>query len=184
VRELADLRSRGYNHTEIGKKTGMGANYVGELLYLYDRGEEHLLNAVDAGKISLSSAIIISRSEYKDVQSALLKSLEEKKITIKELQRARVLADMRKAFGKSQSESKSTKLPKVTSDTIIRTFRREQQRQQQAIRKSDLCEKRLSFASSAFRKLFKDENFINLLRAEGLDSIPEYLAAQIGKDNQ
>lgn len=42
-----------------------------------------------------------------------------------------------------------------------------------------MCETRLLFATSAVRQLFRDEHFVTLLRAEGLDSLPQYLADQI-----
>jgi ParB family chromosome partitioning protein len=47
------------------------------------------------------------------------------------------------------------------------------------IQKAKLCETRLLFVVSALRQLFEDENFITLLRAESLDSLPAYLSAQI-----
>ncbi len=42
-----------------------------------------------------------------------------------------------------------------------------------------MCETRLLFTTSAIKELFQDENFITLLRAEGLDSLPQYLADQV-----
>jgi ParB family chromosome partitioning protein len=62
---------------------------------------------------------------------------------------------------------------------VVRAFRREQERQREAIKKAELCEKRLTFSTSALRQLCRDEHFINLLRAEGLDTLPQYLAEQI-----
>ena len=35
------------------------------------------------------------------------------------------------------------------------------------------------FAVSALKQLFQDDNFVTLLRAESLDSLPQYLATQI-----
>ena len=35
------------------------------------------------------------------------------------------------------------------------------------------------FTVSALKQLFEDGNFTTLLRAESLDSLPQYLAAQI-----
>ena len=45
--------------------------------------------------------------------------------------------------------------------------------------KSKICETRLLFVVSALKQLFRDENFINLLRAEGLDTLPQFLADRI-----
>jgi ParB family chromosome partitioning protein len=37
----------------------------------------------------------------------------------------------------------------------------------------------LLFAVTALKQLFQDDHFVTLMRAEGLDSLPEYLADQI-----
>jgi ParB family chromosome partitioning protein len=42
-----------------------------------------------------------------------------------------------------------------------------------------LTENRLVFVVSALKKLFQDENFLTLLRAEELETLPEYLAQRI-----
>jgi ParB family chromosome partitioning protein len=178
VRQLAALRDRGYSQAEIGAKVGMSKAHVSELLLLLDRGEERLINAVEQGKLALWVAVIIARSEDKEAQLALADAFEEGKLSGKELQRARVIANTRRGFGKlSQPSARSG--PRVTSESVVRAFRREQERQREAIKKAELCEKRLTFSTSALRQLCRDEHFINLLRAEGLDTLPQYLAEQI-----
>ena len=52
-------------------------------------------------------------------------------------------------------------------------------RQRMIVQKAKICETRLLFAVSALRQFFKDEHFVTLLRAEGLDSLPNYLAERI-----
>ena len=47
------------------------------------------------------------------------------------------------------------------------------------IQKSKLCETRLLFVVSALRQLFKDEQFVELLKSEGLDTLPAYLNEQV-----
>ncbi|MCL4552291.1 MAG: ParB N-terminal domain-containing protein [Candidatus Marsarchaeota archaeon] len=181
IRALVLLRDRGYSHSEIGRKTGIVASSVTSMLVLYDRGEEHLLNAVEAGRVSLASAILISRSPNTEVQAALTRAMEEKKITPGELKRARRLADRRDAFGLSGRGTGKKNRPDITPESIVRTFRREQERQRQALKKAELCEAKLVFTISALRMLFRDENFINLLRAEGLETLPDYIAEHIKK---
>jgi ParB family chromosome partitioning protein len=46
------------------------------------------------------------------------------------------------------------------------------------VQKAKICETRLLFAVSAIKQLFADENFVTLLRAEGVDTLPQYLASQ------
>jgi len=38
---------------------------------------------------------------------------------------------------------------------------------------------RVEYFSSLLKKLFADESFVNLLRAEGLDTLPKYLSDRI-----
>jgi ParB family chromosome partitioning protein len=66
---------------------------------------------------------------------------------------------------------------------MVRAYRQEADRQKLLVRKSQLTETRLMFVVSALTALFRDENFVTLLRAEGLDSLPAYLAAKI-QENQ
>jgi ParB family chromosome partitioning protein len=177
VRHLAALRERGYNYSEIGEKVGLAPNYVSEQLYLYDHGEEHLLAAVETGRIPLPAAVIIARSDDHQVQGALLEAAEKRLLTTPELHRARKLTVMRRSFGKKlHAGSRRKPLQPVTGASIVKAFRKEQARQRQALKKADLCERRLAFTVSALRVVLHDEDFVNLLRAEQLATLPEQLA--------
>lgn len=178
VRQLAALREKGYSQAEISGKVGMAPSQVSEFLLLLDQGEERLISAVERGKLPMWAAVIIARSEDKEAQLALAEAFEQGKLSGKDLQQARVIANTRKGFGK-ESRSSPHQKSGVTSESVVRAFKREQERQRDAIRKAELCEKRLAFSASALRLLCHDENFVNLLRAEGLDTLPQFLAAQI-----
>jgi ParB family chromosome partitioning protein len=47
------------------------------------------------------------------------------------------------------------------------------------VKKAELTRNRLLFIVSALRTLLADEHFVTLLRAEGLDSMPRYLADRV-----
>ena len=47
------------------------------------------------------------------------------------------------------------------------------------IKKAELNEQRLLFIVIALRTLLRDENFLTLLRAEQLDTLPKFLAEQV-----
>lgn len=181
IRQLAILRDRGYSEQEISRKTGIHESHVYELLHLFDKGEERLLAAVEMGKISVTSAAIIAKSEFGDVQTALLEAVEQKMIGPSEISKARSVADSRRAFGRTRAPG--GKSVALTGEAIVRAFRREQQKQRQALKKAELCEKRLCFAVGALRRLFSDENFVNMLRAEGLETVPEYIADKIKEES-
>ena len=46
-------------------------------------------------------------------------------------------------------------------------------------RKGDLVQHRLAFVAAALSNMLSDENFVNLLRAEGLDTLPRQLDERI-----
>ena len=50
------------------------------------------------------------------------------------------------------------------------------------VRKAEFTQQRLLFVTSALRELFSDEHFATLMRAEGLDTLPKYLADRIHGD--
>jgi hypothetical protein len=67
----------------------------------------------------------------------------------------------------------------LTADSLIRAFRQEAYRQRLLVKKAELTRNRLVFIVSALRTLLADEHFVTLLRAEGLDSMPRYLADRV-----
>jgi ParB family chromosome partitioning protein len=67
----------------------------------------------------------------------------------------------------------------VTSSSLVRTYQNEVERQKAMVRKAEFAQQRLMFVVGALRQLFADENFVNLLRAEGLSTLPKYLAERV-----
>jgi len=47
------------------------------------------------------------------------------------------------------------------------------------IRKAETTQRNLLFIIGVLRQLLADENFTNLLRAEGLNTLPQYLADKV-----
>ena len=67
----------------------------------------------------------------------------------------------------------------VTTSSLIRTYQKEVARQKQMVKKAEFAQQRLMFVTGALRQLLLDENFATLLRAEGLDTLPKYLAERV-----
>jgi ParB family chromosome partitioning protein len=44
------------------------------------------------------------------------------------------------------------------------------------VKKAKFCEAKLVFLQAAFKQLLSNEDFVNLLRAEGLASAPKFIA--------
>ena len=180
LREIGNLRTRGYSVAEIAKKIDLSRNYVSGVVHLLDHGEERLLAAVDKGRIPLSVAIEISNADETGVQRALTEAYEDQTLRGKKLFLVRRLIDQRKNSGKRLEGNSKPKADRPAStESLVRIYRQEVDRQQILVKRAQLTESRLLLITSALRQLFNDDNFVNLLRAEGLDTLPTYLNERI-----
>jgi ParB family chromosome partitioning protein len=180
VREIGALKKRGYSHSEIARKTDLNVTYIRAILQLLAKGEDRLLHAVEKGQLPVNIAITIATSDDKSVQRALQEAYERNDLRGKALIRARRLIETRRAKGKtSHSGPRKAVDGGVSTEQLLKTFQAETMKQRMIVQKAKICETRLLFAVSAVKQLFQDDHFVTLLRAEGLNSLPEYLAQQI-----
>ena len=67
----------------------------------------------------------------------------------------------------------------MTTSSLVRAYQKEAARQKLLVKKADLTQQRLLLIVSALRQLVADEHFLTLLRAERLDTMPQYLAQRV-----
>jgi ParB family chromosome partitioning protein len=176
LHEIERLKAQGYTNVEIGKKLDLADCYVGGFITLHKAGEERLLEAVLAGRITVSTAIEIARADTPEVQRELLKAYEAKQLNFNSIRVVKRLIDQRRFAGKQRDNSRSrNRRPLTSAESLVSAYRRESQKQKLTIKKARICEARLSFIVAAFNKLLADENFVTLLRAEGLMTMPKCL---------
>jgi ParB family chromosome partitioning protein len=185
VREISSLKERGYTHSEIARKTDLDVTYIRGILQLLAKGEERLLQAVEKGQLPVSIAMTIVTSDDKAVQRALQEAYERNDLRGKALLRARRLIESRRAKGK-KPRGGARKPPEkpVSADELLKAFQAETMKQKMVVQKAKICETRLLFAVSALRQLFQEDHFVTLLRAERLDSLPQFLAQQITQSEE
>jgi ParB family chromosome partitioning protein len=178
---IEQLRDQGYDKKVIAKKTGLTAEYVQGILTLLKNGEERLLVAVERGRIPLNAALAIvgAGDDDKAVQAALQDAYESGKLRGKQLIQARRVIERRQTLGRSVARGTPRSRPDVTTSSLVRVYQKEVDRQKQMVKKAEIAQQRLLFVVGALRELFADEHFATLLRAEGLDSLPKYLADRV-----
>ena len=180
---IEQLRDQGYERKTISDKTGLSYEYVQGVLQLLQNGEQRLLMAVGSGRIPLSAAITIAGAgnDDKAIQSAMQEAYESGTLRGNQLILARRVIERRRTQGKSiggrMSSRKST--DEVTTHSLVRNYQREVERQRLLVRKAENAQRNLLFVVGALRQLLADENFTTLLRAEGLDTLPQYLAERV-----
>lgn len=178
---IEQLRDKGYDKKEIARKTGLTTEYVQGILTLLKHGEERLLVAVEKGRIPLNAALTIvgAGDDDKAVQAALQDAYESGKLRGKQLLQARRVIERRQTLGRSMARGTPRNKADVTSSSLVRVYQKEVDRQKQMVKKAEIAQQRLLFVVGALRQLLADENFTTLLRAEGLDSLPKYLADRV-----
>lgn len=180
---IEQLRDQGYDKKAIAEKTGLSMDYVQGILYLLKNGEERLLMAVGSGRIPLNAAITIAGAgnDDKAIQAALQDAYESGKLRGSQLIQARRVIERRRTQGRGMGGKMTSRKQHedVTTSSLVRNYKREVERQKQLVRKAETTQRSLLFIAGALRQLLIDDNFVNLLRAEGLDTLPQYLADRV-----
>jgi ParB family chromosome partitioning protein len=174
------MKDSGHTPAEIARKIDLDASYVRGMLQLLDRGEERLLQAVEKGQLPVNVAMTITTADDRTVQRALQEAYERNDLRGKGLVRARRLIETRRACGKRpRGGARKPGDRPASAEGLLKTFQEETVRQKLVVQKAKISETRLLFAVSALKQLFQDDHFVTLLWAEGLDTLPEFVAERV-----
>ncbi len=145
-------------------------------------GEERLLEAALKGKIPLGVAMEIAKTDSVEMQRELLKAYESKQLNQFSIRAVKKLMDLRLFYGKQRVSGESgPKKGRTSADSLVNAYRRESQRQKLMVRKARVCESKLIFVVTAFCKLVADENYVTLLRAESMITMPKAICTKVDK---
>ena len=173
--EIERLKEQGYSNVEIGKKLDISDTSVGGYIALKKDGEERLLEAAASGRIPLGIAMDIAKANTVELQRELLKAYESKQLNGVSIRAVKRLIDKRRFVGKKRDTNPQQRKTRTSAESLVTAYRRESQKQKVLVKKARLCEAKLTFVVQAFIKLSADENFVTLLRAESIASMPKYL---------
>ena len=178
LREVRSLRERGYNVTEIARKIGMERIYISGIVHLVEHKEVALIEAVEAGRLPISVAVEIANGKDAEVSKALSEAYETGQLRGSRLAAARRL--IAKRVEKRQKQGKAEEARgKVNGNLLVQVYKQRVREQKALIAKAELLKERLVLITSAMRQLIGDENFVTLLRAEGILDMPKQLKSRL-----
>lgn len=178
LREVRSLRERGYGVGEIAKKLGMERVYITGIVHLIEHEEVALIASVEAGKLPISVAVEIAHGKDREISEALSEAYESGQLRGRKLAAARRLIEKR--IEKRQREGKAMDARrKVTGNMLVQVYKQRVREQKGLIAKAELTKERLLLITSAVRQLVRDDNFVTLLRAEGIADMPKQLMARL-----
>jgi len=177
MRQIGDLNERGYNEIQIAEKVGVTPSWAADVVSLLENGEERLLAAVETEMIPVSLAVDIARSKDKDVQAMLAEAYESGKLRGKKLTIVRRLLERRARRGKHSgtNPNRVRGSRRLTAESLKRVYEREVEKQKLLAKKADVAQTKLLFVIEALRKLRADRDFVSMLKAEGLETLPRAL---------
>jgi ParB family chromosome partitioning protein len=173
ISEIQRLKGEGYSNVAIAEKLDVDHVLIGGLLTLMKSGELRLLEAALQNKIPVGVAIDIAKAESGEAQRELLVAYESGQLNQVSIRTVRRVMEQRRLLGKKCS--RGSRQTSSSADGLVNAYRREMQRQNAFIRKARVCDNKLTFIVTALKRLTENENFINLLKAEGLLTMPSYL---------
>jgi ParB family chromosome partitioning protein len=127
----------------------------------------------------VSIAVEIAASDDEEIQVVLQQAYETNLLRGHKLIAARRLIEQRRRRGKGLQTNGRRREQTLSSNALIRVYREDVDRKRLLVRKAEATRNRLIFVTEAVRKLLSDENFVTLMRAEGLDTLPQNLAARL-----
>ncbi len=179
LQDLQLMQERGYSTTDIARKTGLSADYVANVIRLLKNGEQRLLRSVESGTIPMRVAMDIADAPDHDVQAALTRAYESGLLKGRRLIAARKLIENRRRWGKGHSRSGGRPREPVSADALVQAYQEEAERKRALIARAEITQNRLMLITEAMRRLCADDDFLVLLEAEGLTTLPERIAERI-----
>lgn len=174
------LYDEGYSAADIATKIGLAREYMYQIIKLLEHGEERLLNAVEMNKIPLNVAIQIIETPESEVQNVLQDAYEQNLIKGNKIPQIQKLLEIRKRDGKYMRVQRAPK--KLSPADLNKIYEQEIERKRLLIRKAEKVENALIILTEGFKRLFKNENFNNLLKAENLDQVPQFILEKVNQN--
>lgn len=178
LQDIAGMRKRGHAVVDIARQTGLSGEFVSGVIRLLDKGEQRLLQSVEAGQMPISVAIEIAEADEPGVQLALQHAYENNLLRGRKLMAAKRLVEQRKLRGKhvqSWRENRNT----MSSASLLSAYQEETDRKRLLVRRAEATRSRITFVAEALERLMADPTMIEILASEGLVDMPMELSDRL-----
>ena len=165
---LADIElllAREYTIDDIIHRTGLSQKYVRDIVFLLEKGEERLIEAVQNNTIPLTAALEIARAKNDDGDLGDMLEEAYKSGQLKGHQLTDAKRLMEKRRDKGPKSSARPKLPN-SAHSLVKIYQKEVARQHKMVLKAEHAHQQLLLVVQGLKSLFADENFVTLLRAD------------------
>lgn len=176
LNEINRLQQTGLATSAIATRLGLSQTYINGIMQLLEKGERTLIKQVESGRIPIKAAMMISTAGDHDVQSALREAYNSGELRGRQLGAAKRLLAQRR-----RSPEDGNGKRRFSARVAIREYRQSVAQYRSFIKRARHAERNLLLVVTAVKKLLDDGPFVTLLRAEHLDSVPNFLLERVAK---
>lgn len=174
LHEVRRLKKAGYKNAVIAEMLGMGHTYIDGMIKLLNCGEDRLVRQVESGAIPLSIAVKIATTGGKEVQRALNDAYHSGDLRGAKLRAVERLIATRSRNKSELDEAKAT----LSGGELLREYEAFTEQQRALVKRASIVHERLAILTASMRTLLADSQFVRLLLDQGLNTMPEQLAAR------
>lgn len=175
---IKEMMTDGASNKEIAQLTGLSINWINSIMMLVDRGESKLLAAVESGRIPISLAVEIAKSDYKGAQELFIEAFEQGKIKHKHLIKIRKILDERNEGLKgaiSNTFHGGYKRRKLSADDLTKLYQENIDEYKSLKNKARVVEENILLAQQIVEELSKNSDFTKIVIGENLEEALAYI---------
>jgi len=177
AREVERMHDAGMTAEEIGRIVGKSKSYVGAYVRLAKHGEERLLRGVEQGVFPIAFAIQVAESHGAQIQNIVMDAFDKGVVNSSNLRRVRkiIVARMNRVGidPRSGSQGGGGRPVNYTVTQLKRDIAKVCREKESFVREAGTKEGRLVSLIDGLKVARADEEFMTLLKSEGLTDLPE-----------
>ena len=172
--EVRRLKEAGHKNSTIADMLGMGHTYIDGIAKLLKGNETRLVEQVEAGTIPLSIAVKIASAATPELQRALNEAYRAGT-----LRGAKLRAVERAIASRSRKPSHPENKPILSGADLMREYEGLTETHRAVVFRASVLRERLVILTESMKHILADATFVRLMFAEGLNTMPEQLAARV-----
>jgi ParB family chromosome partitioning protein len=168
ARELKRLYDEGWNYKDIARVACKNEHYIRDYIRLVEQGEERLIHGVEQGVFPIKFATQVASTDDAQLQNVLMDAFDHGLVTTNNFAQARKIISARARATRSRTVPNKYTVVQLRQDIADVT-----RAKTSYVREAKSKENRFMTLLNGLNALWKDEEFLQLLREENLFQRPE-----------
>lgn len=185
AQEVKRMRDAGMACSQISLIVGKSESYITALISLVERGEERLIRGVEQGIFPMSLALQVMESDQSQIRNLLMDAYDTGVVTTGNIRSVRKLIEIRmKSRATKEPVAPDSKESLLTVEQLKEEIAKTVHGKESFVREANAKEGRLVSLMEGLEVLRSQEEFVNLLRTEGLAEMPQIKSFERGPEPQ